>query len=74
MNDHAWTPIGIAIVLALLILSLSGCGGAPQRTIPKGAHYPTKLRPQLPFGVIPMADLRCLGGGIGGCTLGGKPE
>lgn len=39
---------------------------APQRTIPKGMPYPRTLPRSAK--VYPMEQVRCLGGGIGGCS------
>jgi hypothetical protein len=62
------------VVLALALGMLLGCSQAPRRTLPPGMPYPTRLGPHMPSGVIPMDQTRCFGGGIGGCTLGGKAQ
>lgn len=53
----------LSFLLGILLAILTGC--APQRTIPKGVPYPLKVRPGMK--VYPMEQVRCLGGGIGGC-------
>lgn len=61
----------LATLILLVVLALSmAC--APQRTIPKGMPYPKHLRRGMR--VYPMNQLRCLGGGIGGCSLSGRPQ
>lgn len=64
----AWAPWVTFMMLipafTVLILYLAGCAQAPQRTRPKGFPYPTRLGPQLPSGVAPMEQVRCLGTGL----------
>lgn len=65
-----WTLQGtvlIGFLLGCLLAFLLGCGGAPQRTIPKGYPFPTKLGAQTH--AQPLDKVRCIGGAIGGCTL-----
>jgi hypothetical protein len=53
---------------------LTACAGGPSRTRPDGT-YPKQGRTVRPgLRVIPMGQLRCMGGGIGGCSLSGKPQ
>lgn len=62
------------ILGVVLILIFAGCSNAPSRTRPDNMPYPTTLGPQMPGGLVGINEARCLGGGIGGCTLGGKAE
>lgn len=58
-------PFLLCVILALiLMLSFMGCG--VKHTRPEGVPYPIRLGPQVPQASI--GELRCFGGGLGGCS------
>jgi hypothetical protein len=64
--------LGVLLGLMLGAVWMTGC--APSRTRPDGMPYPTTLGPQWPGGIYGVNQTRCFGGGIGGCSLGGKAQ
>jgi hypothetical protein len=72
-NDHLIAKLSafcLCILALILLLIFSGC--APARTRPANLPFPTTLGPQMPGGIYGINQTRCFGGGIGGCSLGGK--
>lgn len=63
--------LGFIWLVALLIIATS-C--APQRRPPGYFPAPGAKAYRFPSGLIEWQTARCLGGGIGGCTYGGKVQ
>jgi len=66
-NESAFTlPLFLCVILALIIVLITGCAHGPKPTRPEGMPYPTRLGPQIR--AYPLNEVRCLGGGLGGCS------
>jgi hypothetical protein len=74
MTTHTSNLARLLAIVFLAGLLLASFACAPTRTRPDGLYPKTGVRLRPGMRVVPMNQLRCLGGGIGGCSLGGRPE
>jgi hypothetical protein len=65
---------GRALVIVALTLPVFLTACAPRQTRPDGTYPKTPGRRPLVLPNVPLSQMRCFGGGIGGCSLGGRAQ